>query len=139
MPHINCPFRCADEVLKNIEGPVFVDFHAEATSEKAAMAHYLDGRITALVGTHTHVQTADAKILVGGTALLSDGGMTGPHDSVIGMTPESTLPRFLRSIPSRFEVAKRDIRIQGALIEFDENSGKAQSIQAFSSPLKEDA
>ena len=126
-------------MLENLDGPVFVDFHAEATSEKAAMAHYLDGRITALVGTHTHVQTADARILSGGTALLTDGGMTGPHDSVIGMTAESTLPRFLRSIPSRFEVAKRDIRIQGALIEFDEISGKARSIEAFSLPLKEDA
>jgi 2',3'-cyclic-nucleotide 2'-phosphodiesterase len=139
MPPIHCPFRTADEVLENLDGPVFVDFHAEATSEKAAMAHYLDGRITALVGTHTHVQTADARVLSGGTALLTDGGMTGPHDSVIGMTSESTLPRFLRSIPSRFEVAKRDIRIQGALIEFDENSGQAKSIEAFNLPLKEDA
>ncbi len=139
MPPLHCPFRCADEVLDELEGPVFVDFHAEATSEKAAMAHYLDGRITAMVGTHTHVQTADARVLPGGSAFVTDAGMTGPHDGVIGMTPKSTLPRFLRQIPSRFEVAKGDLRMQGAIIRFDEDSGKAESIETFDLPLKEDA
>ncbi len=139
MPPLHCPFRCADEVLDKVDGPVFVDFHAEATSEKAAMAHYLDGRITAILGTHTHVQTADGRVLSGGSAFLTDAGMTGPHDGVIGMTAKSTLPRFLRQIPSRFEVAKGDLRMQGAMIQFDEDSGRAESIETFDLPLEEDA
>jgi len=139
MPPLRCPFRIADQLLAGQEGPVFVDFHAEATSEKAALARYLDGRVTALVGTHTHVQTSDACILDGGSAFLSDAGMTGPHDSVIGMTLDSTLPRFLLQRPSRFAVAKKDIRLQGVLLEFEEKSGRALSICALDEVLKEDA
>jgi len=130
-----CPFRTADEVLESIEGPVFVDFHAEATSEKVALARYLDGRITALVGTHTHVQTADARVLPGGCAFLTDAGMSGPHDGIIGMTYESTLPRFLKQTPSRFEVARGDLRVQGAVVEFDPKSGRASAIETFSESM----
>ena len=110
MPPIDCPFHCADALLEELrakEGnalPVLVDFHAEATSEKKALALYLDGRVSAVLGTHTHVQTADEQILPGGTAFLSDVGMTGGHGGVIGVTAETVLPRYLTGLPSRFEV-----------------------------------
>jgi 2',3'-cyclic-nucleotide 2'-phosphodiesterase len=138
MPPLLCPFKTADLVLENHVGPVFIDFHGEATSEKIAMARYLDGRITALVGTHTHVQTSDARILSGGTAFLTDAGMSGPHDGVIGMTEQSTLPRFIKQTPTRFVVAKGNVRLQGAFVEFDEESGLASKIEAFDEPLKEE-
>ena len=139
MPSIFCPFRTADRVLEDRRGPVFVDFHAEATSEKVALALYLDGRITALLGTHTHVQTKDARILPRGSAFLTDAGMTGPHSGVIGMSFESTLPRFLKQTPSRFSVAKGEIHLQGALIEFDAGSAKASRIETLDLRLEEES
>jgi len=96
---------------------IVVDFHAEATSEKVAMAHYLDGRVTAVIGTHTHVQTNDARVLAGGTAAVTDAGMTGPHDSVIGSVPEGAIRRFVTGLPVRLEPATGDVRIEGALVE----------------------
>jgi calcineurin-like phosphoesterase len=102
-----------------------VDFHAEATSEKRALGWYLDGRVTVVVGTHTHVQTADEDILPGGTAYLTDAGMTGSFDSVIGMNKEQAMQKFVTQMPVKFDVAKRDVRLCGLLVEADEVSGKA--------------
>lgn len=138
MPPVDCPFRCADEVLAEWggSGPVLVDIHAEASSEKIAMAHYLDGRVTAVIGTHTHVQTADARILPGGTAALCDAGMTGPHGGIIGMKTDMVLQRFLRQTPVRFELATEGIRLQGAVVEFDPESGRALAIERLDIPLE---
>jgi calcineurin-like phosphoesterase len=97
---------------------IVVDFHAEATSEKVALARYLDGRVTAVLGTHTHVQTNDARVLAGGTAAITDAGMTGPHDSVIGSDDRAALARFVAGMPSRLEPATGDVRIEGALVEY---------------------
>jgi metallophosphoesterase (TIGR00282 family) len=108
---------------------IFVDMHAEATSEKIALARMLDGQVSAVVGTHTHVQTADEQIFPGGTAYLSDAGFTGPHESVIGREIEPVIQRFLTGIPQRFEVAKERVRLNGVVIEIDEASGKAVKIQ----------
>ena len=102
--------------------------HAETTSEKIAIGHFIDGKITALVGTHTHVQTADEKILPKGTAYITDLGMTGPHDSVIGQDKQIIIQRFLTSMPIRFHVAENDVILNGAVIDVDENSGKARNI-----------
>jgi len=107
---------------------VFVDVHAEATSEKVALARWLDGKVTAVIGTHTHVQTNDARVLPGGTAALSDAGMTGPHDSVIGVQAELAIRRMRTGIPVRFETASGDVRIEGALVECDAN-GRATSCE----------
>jgi hypothetical protein len=110
---------------------VFIDMHAEATSEKRSLAHYLDGRVSAIVGTHTHVQTADEQILPNGTAFMTDGGMTGPHDSIIGMKPEAAIKRFLHGMPYRFSCATGDIRMQGAIIDIDDKTGLATSIDRY--------
>jgi 2',3'-cyclic-nucleotide 2'-phosphodiesterase len=110
---------------------VLVDLHAEATSEKVAMGHHLDGRVTAVAGTHTHVQTADARVLPGGTAYVTDLGMTGPHDSVIGVNTQVILRRFLTGAPGRFEPATGGLLVQGALVEADED-GHATAIETFS-------
>lgn len=137
MKTLECPFLCADkelEWLKNETPIVLVDFHAEATSEKSALGWYLDGRVSALVGTHTHVQTADERILPNGTAFLSDAGMTGSFDSVIGMGKEETIHRFLTQLPAKFEVAKKDIRLNAVVIAVDETSGKALSIERINIP-----
>ncbi|MDP9263924.1 MAG: TIGR00282 family metallophosphoesterase [Acidobacteriota bacterium] len=124
------PFRTADALLKQIRAKViFVDMHAEATSEKMAMGWYLDGRVTAVVGTHTHVPTADARLLSQGTAYLTDVGMTGPYDSVIGVKKEMILERFLTSMPARFEPAKDDVRLCAAVVECDPETGRASSIE----------
>jgi metallophosphoesterase (TIGR00282 family) len=123
------PFVAADRLVTEArrETPVIVvDFHAEATSEKVAMARYLDGRVTAVIGTHTHVQTNDARVLAGGTAALTDAGMTGPHDSVIGSVPELAIRRFVTGLPTRLEPASGDVRIEGALLECGED-GRATS------------
>jgi len=129
MQPVDCPFRCADAVLQEwTGGPVFVDMHAEASSEKAALAHYLDGRVTAVIGTHTHVQTADERILPQGTAFLSDAGMTGPHGGIIGMDSAAVLHRFLHQSLRRFEVADSGPRLQGALIEWGQ-TGRATAIR----------
>jgi hypothetical protein len=132
MKTLECPFKVADreiERLKQETSIILVDFHAEATSEKSALGWYLDGRISALIGTHTHVQTADERILTQGTAFLTDAGMTGAFDSVIGMGKEETISRFLTQLPSKFEVAKKDIRLNGVVIGVDEQNGKALSIE----------
>jgi hypothetical protein len=109
-----------------------VDFHAEATSEKRALALYLDGRISALLGTHTHVATADEEILDGGTAFITDVGMTGGHAGVIGMQRESVISRFLTAMPARFEACNEDLRLNGACIDIDASSGKALSVRRIS-------
>jgi hypothetical protein len=111
---------------------ILVDVHAEATSEKIAMGWHLDGRVTAVIGTHTHVQTADERILPGGTAYLTDAGMTGPHDSIIGMEKEPSLARFLNGMPAKFEPAAGNPRLNGAVIEADDKTGRATKITRIS-------
>lgn len=124
------PFRAADALLQKIKAKViFVDFHAEATSEKIALGWYLDGRVTAVVGTHTHVPTADNRVLPGGTAYQTDVGMSGPYDSVIGVEKEQVLQRFLTGMPAKFDAAKGDPRMAATLIECDGKTGRAVSIQ----------
>jgi metallophosphoesterase (TIGR00282 family) len=132
MPTIDCPFAtglAAVEAVKKQTPIIIVDFHAEATSEKQAFAWYMDGQVSAIVGTHTHVQTADERILPRGTAYITDIGMTGPHDSVIGSVPDFALDRFLRQLPTRLEPASANPRICGAVIEIDDSSGRALTIE----------
>lgn len=132
MGESDCPFRTADTAvaeLKRLTGVIVVDFHAEATSEKIALSRYLDGRVSAVVGTHTHVQTADERIMRGGTAAISDLGMTGAHDSIIGVEEAPVIRRFLTGQPVRFAVATHDVRLSGAVIDIDEQTGKAISIE----------
>ena len=130
MGNLEDPFRAADSLLKTITAKViFVDFHAEATSEKVALGWYLDGRVTAVIGTHTHVPTADQRVLPGGTAYQTDVGMSGPFDSVIGVEKEQILARFLSGMPGKFEAAKGDPRMCAALIECDGGTGHALSIE----------
>jgi len=132
MPPIDCPFRTADKLLEQISPEVkirIVDMHAEATSEKLALGWYLDGRVTAVVGTHTHVPTADETVLPQGTAYVTDLGMTGPYDSVIGVEKRAVIEKFLSQVPARFDVAKGDVRLSAVLIEADPASGRAVSIQ----------
>jgi metallophosphoesterase (TIGR00282 family) len=132
MGHVDCPFRAMDQLLAEFEHksiPIIVDFHAEATSEKMAMGRYLDGRVSAVVGTHTHVGTADARILPGGTAYVTDIGMVGPRDSVIGDDPDSVIKRFLTQIPSRLSVGKGEVSFDAILVEVDQKTGKAADIQ----------
>ncbi len=126
------PFRTADRLLRQIAAPVIlVDFHAEATSEKAAMGWHLDGRVTAVLGTHTHVPTADDRVLPGGTAYQTDVGMSGPYGSVIGVEKEQVLHRFLTGMPARFEQAREDPRMAATLIECDGATGRANSTRRF--------
>jgi metallophosphoesterase (TIGR00282 family) len=113
---------------------VIVDFHAEATSEKVALSSWLDGRVTAVIGTHTHVQTNDARVLAGGTAAITDAGMTGPHDSVIGVKTALATHRMRTGMPVRFEVADGGIRIEGVLVECDATSGRASAIRPLRAP-----
>jgi hypothetical protein len=137
MPALESPFLivpAAVERLRKQTRIVFVDFHAEATSEKIAFARMLDGQVSAVVGTHTHVQTADEQIFSGGTAYLSDAGFTGPHESVLGREIEPVIRRFVTNMPQRFEVARGRVLLQGALLEIDEASGKALNIQRVSVP-----
>jgi len=138
MLNIDCPFTIGLAAIENIrkKTPIInVDFHAEATSEKQAFGWYLDGRVSAVIGTHTHVQTADERILPRGTAFITDIGMTGPHDSVIGSIPDLSIDRFLRQMPNRLEPASGNLRICGAVIEIDESTGRAQSIQRLNLPV----
>ncbi len=133
MPSIDCPFHIADRELARIPGDVkvvLVDMHAETTSEKEAMGWYLDGRVTAVIGTHTHVATADEQVLPGGTAYITDVGMTGPHAGVIGMDKAAILKRFLDGLPSRFEVAAGDVQMNTVLLDVDESGGLAASGRA---------
>ena len=132
MAPIDCPFRAAERELARIPADVkviVVDMHAETTSEKQAMGWFLDGRVSAVIGTHTHVATADAHVLPKGTAFLTDVGMTGPHDSVIGMDKEGIVRKFLDGLPARFEVGEGDVQMHAALIDVDESSGHARSIE----------
>ena len=134
MNNYDCPFRVADAVLQSVApkaSVVLVDMHAEATSEKVAMGWYLDGKVSAVVGSHTHVQTADERVLPGGTAYLTDAGMCGPRDSVIGVKREAVVQRFLTQMPTRFEVASGPVLVQGALVDVDESTGKARGITRF--------
>ena len=133
MGPVDCPFHAADAALRAMpkDVPVFVDFHAEATSEKITLAHYLAGRVTALVGTHTHVQTSDAVVLPGGTAFQSDLGMTGPWHSSIGRDFKPVLQKFMTGIPARFDVAEGPSTLEGAVITFDTATKKATDITPF--------
>jgi metallophosphoesterase (TIGR00282 family) len=138
MPVLDNPFWMAQaEVkrLREITNLIVVDFHAEATSEKIALGRFLDGQVSAVLGTHTHVQTADEQIFPGGTAFLCDAGFTGPHESVLGREIEPIIKRFMTNQPQRFEVAKGRILLQGALIEIEEKTGRALNIQRLSVPL----
>jgi 2',3'-cyclic-nucleotide 2'-phosphodiesterase len=132
MPHVDCPFRKADQILASLPANVkvrFVDFHAEVTSEKVALGWYLDGRVSAVVGTHTHIPTADTRILPGGTAYQTDCGMTGPYDSVIGVEKEPVLQKFLTAMPIRMEPAKGKVELHSVIIEVDDSTGKAINIR----------
>jgi metallophosphoesterase (TIGR00282 family) len=138
MPPLENPFLLALDEVKRLREQtkiIFVDFHAEATSEKIAFARMLDGQVSAVVGTHTHVQTADEQIFPGGTAYLSDAGFTGPHESVLGREIKPVLKRFLTNMPQRFEVAKDRVLLHGAVIEIDEATGKAIKIQRVSEAM----
>jgi metallophosphoesterase (TIGR00282 family) len=140
MANLDDPFRAAERELAALgerTSIVFVDFHAEATSEKIAMGWFLDGRVTAVVGTHTHVQTADGRVLPRGTAYLTDAGMTGPHDGVIGVEKEPVIQRFLTGLPARFETASGDPRLHGVVVDADESTGRARGIERLSLSLDE--
>jgi len=132
MQSIDCPFRGADALLKRVPAEIkirILDMHAETTSEKAALGWYVSGRVTAVVGTHTHIPTADERVLPGGTAYITDVGMTGPYDSVIGIEKRAVIEKFLNQLPARFEVAEGDVRLCGVLIDADPEEGRARSIQ----------
>lgn len=135
LDHADCPFRKADmelAVIKERTKMIFVDFHAEATSEKVAMGWYLDGRVSAVVGTHTHVQTADERILPCGTGFITDVGMTGPHDSIIGVDKEIVLEKFLTGLPAKFEVATGTVQFNAVLLEIEEKKGRTIAIERIS-------
>ena len=135
MPPIDCPFKATERALDELpDVPVFVDFHAEATAEKVALARYFDGRVSALTGTHTHVQTADNSVLQGGTAFITDAGMTGSHSGVIGMKYDSVITKFLLGIPSKFEVEEAHPRIQCVVIDIDDESHRALDIRRIDKP-----
>jgi 2',3'-cyclic-nucleotide 2'-phosphodiesterase len=138
MAHVDCPFRAMDQLLAEFQGkpiPIIVDFHAEATSEKVAMGRYLDGRVSAVLGTHTHVGTADARILPAGTAYVTDIGMVGPLDSVIGDDADSVINRFLTQIPSRLSVATGRVSFDAILVGIDEKTAKATDIKRINELL----
>jgi metallophosphoesterase (TIGR00282 family) len=132
MPPIDCPFRTADRLLAELDPAIkvkFVDFHAEVTSEKVAMGWYLDGRVSAVVGTHTHVPTADTRILPGGTGYQTDCGMTGPYGSVIGVDTAIILQKFLTGLPVRMEASKNSPELHAVIVDVDESTGKARAIR----------
>lgn len=136
LPAIDDPFRAAEREIARVRGDgaqvIFVDMHAEATSEKLALSYYLDGKVAAVIGTHTHVQTADERILAGGTACLTDVGMTGPHDGVIGIVKDAIIARFMSGLPARFETAEGDPRLNGVVIDVDATTGRATAIARLS-------
>ena len=135
MPVIDDPFRAVSDIIDKVKAEtkiIFVDFHAEITSEKQTMGWFLDGRVSACVGTHTHIPTADERVLPGGTAYLTDAGMTGPAEGVIGMDKEIILKKYLTGIPQHFSVAKGGSLMQGCVVEINESDGKAKSIKRFS-------
>ncbi len=138
MNPLPCPFRCADRalpILREQTAITLVDFHAEATSEKRALGHYLDGRISVMVGTHTHIPTADAEVLAGGSGYQTDLGMCGPTDSVIGVSKREAIERFLTKLPTGFQVARQGVRLQGALIRINPDSGRCLDIIQRSWPV----
>jgi len=140
MKHLDCPFRVGEkeiERLKQETDILVIDFHAEATSEKVAMGWFMSGKVSAVLGTHTHIQTCDEKILNGGTAYITDVGMTGPLDSVIGIRKDVALDRLLTQIPWKFDVATEDIELQGVVVEVDAKTGRSNHIQRIRAPLKE--
>ena len=137
MNALDCPFRTADRALQEIGSRcrvVLVDIHAEATSEKVAMGWHLDGRVSAVIGTHTHVQTSDERVLPGGTAVITDVGMSGARDSVIGIEKDLALRRFLHQMPVRFACSKKNPRLCAVVVEVDETTGRARGIQRLDLP-----
>ncbi len=135
---VDCPFGVADravEELKRQTPVIFVDMHAETTSEKAAMGWHLDGRVSAVIGTHTHVQTSDERVLTNGTAFISDAGMTGPTDSIIGMRKDEILQKFLTRMPVRFDVATKGVELQGVFVTVETETGRAVSIERIKKPI----
>lgn len=138
-PLVDCPFKTIRDILPELNKitPItIVDIHAEATSEKIAFGYFLDGKVSAVAGSHTHVQTADERILPGGTAFITDLGMCGPLDSVIGQKKEKIIERYLTGMPTRFEVATSDIQLQGVVLDIDEKTGKARSIERLQRKVK---
>jgi 2',3'-cyclic-nucleotide 2'-phosphodiesterase len=138
MRNLECPFRVSEKEVEKLREQtpiILVDFHAEATSEKVALAWFLNGKVSAVVGTHTHVQTADERILSGGTAYITDVGMTGPFASVIGIRRQIAIERFLTQVPVKFDVATEEIELQGVIVEIDEQTGKSRSIERVRVPL----
>ena len=139
MNGIDCPFQTVDKILNGLNNKyeiIIVDFHAEATSEKQAMGWYLDSRVSAVIGTHTHVQSAETRILPGGTGFITDVGMCGPYDSVIGMQVEDSLFRMLKGRPNRLHVANQNIKFAGAMLEIDELKGKCLAIERILLDIK---
>ena len=139
MKPLDCPFRTAEreiEKIKNKAKIIIIDIHAEATSEKEALGWFLDGRVSAVLGTHTHVQTADESILPGGTAYITDVGMTGPFNSIIGIRKDAVLERFLTQLPNKFDVAKDDVRLQGVVVDVDVKNGRAKGIERLTINLR---
>ncbi len=134
MRSVDCPFQAADRVLRNLDGQarcIVVDMHAEATADKYLMGHYLKGRVSAVLGTHTHVPTADEQVLPGGTAFISDVGMTGPYDSILGRRVDRVLSTTISFIPTPFDVASGDVRIGAAIVDVDPETGRALAIRRF--------
>ncbi|MBQ9403911.1 MAG: YmdB family metallophosphoesterase [Synergistaceae bacterium] len=144
MPPIDSPFYCADKIISELKAkhgenlPIFVDFHAEATSEKQALAYYLDGRVSAVIGTHTHVQTADERVLPNGTAFMCDAGMTGGHGGLLGCSLDSVMPKFLQGLPCRFEPCIDEPAFNGVIIYIDDSTGLAENIKRINIPLEID-
>lgn len=137
MPTIDCPFRTAEWVLNKLKSETkvkIVDFHAEATAEKQAMGYYLDGKISALIGTHTHIQTSDERILPQGTGYITDSGMSGPYDSVIGMKTQAALNRFIFQTPQKYETAKDDVHLCAVFLKIDSETGKTKLIERINFP-----
>jgi len=141
MKPLECPFRTADRLIESMRGEgircILVDMHCEATSEKNAMGHYLDGRVSAVLGSHTHIQTADQRVLRGGTAYITDVGMCGPWDSVIGLRKESAIERFLTQRHVGFDLGQSEVYLQGAIVEIDDATGRARSIARVQERLPE--
>ncbi|MCP4724018.1 MAG: TIGR00282 family metallophosphoesterase [bacterium] len=135
LPSIDCPFRTAEKIIKELRREtknIIIDMHAEATAEKLAFAHFVDGKVSAVIGTHTHVQTADEKILKKGTAYITDVGMTGPADSVIGLNKKIAINRFIYQIPIRYQIAEGNARLDGVILKINPKSGKGHSIKRIS-------
>ena len=141
MKALDCPFRAADRLVAELTAAgarcILVDMHCEASSEKNALGHYLDGRVSAVIGSHTHIQTADARVLGGGTAFMTDAGMCGPWDSVIGVRKEAAIERFLTARHAQFETASGEVYLQGAVVEIDDQTGRARSITRVQERLPE--